>query len=375
MIRRVIAATAFLASLVAAQGRFSSDPLAYSTADEALAAENYLHSHPDDSSVLKRLLDYYEVRWQTAGAERLRLILWTIQNHPDVALDPPHDGRALLVNPDDKQDYAQARQLWLKEVRQYPDHPRVLENAAICLRLTDRDAAADWLKRAMTLNADRRGFLVLALGDVYAAAITGISGMNPWEGPTSVNVSETSSEFARRARIEAATDAELAARTGWALYLNTNALHQQSLSNADYDKFAEELLLKSAALNFPKPSRFSLIGTFYRGQEMKKSGQVLPKSRIVAVPSQEQSKRVVWKTTSVVVTGEKTVVGQVHVTVDVVVGTDGHVWKAVPENAPTELIGSAASSAVMSWTYQPLEIEGEVVRVATTVEVSIDTQP
>jgi tetratricopeptide (TPR) repeat protein len=372
---RLMAATAFLASVVAAQGRFSFDPLAYSTAVEALDAENYLHSHPDDSSVLKRLLDYYEARWQTNGAERLRLILWTIQNHPDVALDPPHDGRALLVNPDDKQDYAQARQFWLKQVRQYPDHPRVLENAAICLRLTDRESAADWLKRAIALSPDRRNFLASALGDVYAAAITGISGMNPWEGPTVVDVSQTSSEFARRARMEAATDAEIAARTGWAVYLSTEAFQRLSLSHADYDTIAEELLLKSAAPDFPKPSRFGLLGTFYQRQEMKKSGQVLPKSRMVAVPSEEQAKRVLSKTTSDGVTGEKRVVGPVHVTVDVVVGTDGHVWKAAPENAPTELIRSAASAAVMSWTYQPLEIEGEVVRVATRVEVGIDSRP
>jgi tetratricopeptide (TPR) repeat protein len=375
MFLRLIVAIAFLASVVAAQGRFSSDPSAYSTAAEAHDAENYLHSHPDDSSVLKRLLDYYEARWQTTGSERLRLILWTIQNHPDVALDPPHDGRALLVNPDDKQDYAQARQFWLKQVRQYPDHPRVLENAAICLRLTDHESAADWLKRAIALNPDRRSFLVSALGDVYATAITGISGMNPWEGPTSVDVSQTSSEFARRARMEAATDAEIAARTGWALYLSTEAFQRLSLSNADYDTIAEELLLKSAAFDFPKPSRFGLLGTFYQRQEMKKSGQVLPKSRIMAVPPEEQAKRVLSKTTSNVVTGEKRVVGPVHVTVNVVVGTDGHVWKAVPENAPTELIRSAASAAVMSWTYQPLEIEGEVVRVATRVEVGIDSRP
>ena len=270
---RLIAAMAFLASVVAAQGGFLSDPPGYSTAAEALDAENYLQSHPDDSLVLKRLLDYYEMRWQTAGADRLRLILWTIQNHPDVALDPPHDGRGLLVNPDDKQDYAQARQFWLNQVGQYPDRPRVLENAAICLRLTDRESAAGWLKRVIAMNPDRRGFLVSALGNVYADAITGISGMNPWEGPTSLDVSETSSEFAARARMEAATDAEIAARTGWALYLATEAFHRLNLSNADYDTVAEELLLKSAAFDFPKPARVSLLGTFYQRQETKKSGQ------------------------------------------------------------------------------------------------------
>jgi hypothetical protein len=175
--------------------------------------------------------------------------------------------------------------------------------------------------------------------------------------------------------MEAAADVEIAARTGWALYLTTEVFHRLNLSDADYDTIAEELLLKSAAFDFPKPSRLALLGTFYQRQEMKKSGQVFPKSRIVAVPSDEQAKRLLSKTTSMGVTGEKTVVGPVHVIIDVVVGTDGHVWKAVPENAPTELIRSAAFAAVMSWIYQPLEIGGEVVRVATTVEVYINAQP
>jgi tetratricopeptide (TPR) repeat protein len=375
MILRLIAAIAFLASMVTAQVRFSSNPPAYSTAVEALDAENYLHSHPEDSSVLKGLLDYYEAHWHTAETERCRLILWTIQNHPDIALDPPHDGRGLLVNPDDKQVYFQVRQFWLKQVQRYPDYPRVLEDAAVCLRLTDRESAADWLKRAIALNPDRRGVLVSELGDVYAAAITGISGMNPWEGPTSVDDSQTRSEFATRARMEAATGAEIAARTGWALYLSTEAFQRLSLSNSDYDPIAEELLLKSAAFDFPKPSRFDMLGTFYRRQEMKRSGQVLPKSRIVAVPPEEQAKRALSKTTSNGVTGEKRVVGPVHVTVNVVVGTDGHVWKAVPENAPTELIMSAAAAGAMSWTYQPLVIAGEVVRVATRIELTIDCRP
>lgn len=175
--------------------------------------------------------------------------------------------------------------------------------------------------------------------------------------------------------MDAATDAEIAARTGWALYLTTAAVQWLSLSNADYDTLAEELLLKSAAFDFPKPSRHGMLGQFYQRQETKKSGQVLPKSRIVTVPPEEQAKRVVWKFTSIGLTGEKSVVGPVHVVVDVVVGTDGRVWKAVAENAPTEVIGEAATGAVMSWTYRPLELEGEVVRVATSVEVTIDIRP
>lgn len=29
----------------------------------------------------------------------------------------------------------------------------------------------------------------------------------------------------------------------------------------------------------------------------------------------------------------------------------------------------------MTWTYEPLAIDGEVTRVATTVELTIDTRP
>lgn len=321
MLVRLGTAAAFLACVAIAQPRFPSAPPNYSTAAEAAAATAYLQSHPDDRAVLKRLLDYYEAHWQEAASERARLILWTIEHHPGIDLDSPNDPRALLVNPDHKQVYAEARQLWLRQVRTHPDDARVLENAAICLRLTDREAAAGWLKRAMALKPDRRSALVFALADVYAAAISGESGMNPWEGPTSVDASETTSEFARRARTEAAADAEMAARTGWALYLATEGFHRLQVSDADYDAIAEQLLLKAAAFDYPKPARMSLLGTFYARQEGKKSGQIYPKSRIVAVPPQEQSKRLLTSTTSSIVTGEKNVVGPVHITVDVIIGT------------------------------------------------------
>lgn len=286
-----------------------------------------------------------------------------------------HDPRGLLLNPDDREGYQKTRQLWLEQVRRYPDAPRVLENAAVCLRLTDRESAVDWLKQAMTLNPARLGSIVDELGDVYADAIAGVSGANPWYGPTSVDPAEIGSEFARQARLAAAENAALAGRTGWALYLTTEALHRLKVSDADYDAIAEELLLKSAALDFPKPARLSFLGVFYERQESKHVGQMRPKSRTVEAVPEEQSKWLVSKTTSIDVTGEKTTMGPVQVVVDVIVGTDGHVWKALAKNAPSELIGSAASGAVKSWIYRPREMQGEPVQVATTVEVTVDVRP
>jgi hypothetical protein len=61
--------------------------------------------------------------------------------------------------------------------------------------------------------------------------------------------------------------------------------------------------------------------------------------------------------------------------VDVIVGTDGHVWKALAKNAQSELVGAAASAAIKGWVYQPFESQGEPVQVATTVEVTADVRP
>ena len=377
MLLRSLAAIALLTSASAGQRISSTGQVepSYTDAQQATEAENHLKSHPEDRAVVQRLLDYYVARWQTTGADRLRAIIRTIENHPGIDLDGMADSRGLLLNPDDREGYQEARRLWLEQVRRHPDDPRVLENAAICLRLSDRESAANWLKQAMALEPGRRGRRVMALADVYAAAITGVSGMNPWEGPTSVDQSETGFEFARRARVEAMADAEIAARTGWALYLTTEAFHRLKLSDADYDALAEELLLRAAALEYPKPATLSFLGDFYNRQEGKPSGQVHPRSRLVAVASDEQARRLLSGTTSIGLTGEKAVRGPVRVRVDIVVGTDGHVWKALPRNAPKESIGAAASSSLRTWVYQPLADRGEPVRVATTVDVIVDVRP
>ena len=377
MFSRLIPVIALLASAAAGQGISSTgvrEP-SYGTAQEATDAEEHLKSHPEDRTVVKRLLDYYVQRWQNAGSDRLRVVLWAIENHPGIDLGGVHDSRGLLLNPDDREGYQKARQLWLEQVRRHPDDPRVLENAAVCLRLTDRESAVDWLKQAMSLNPARRGIIVDELGDVYADAIAGVTGADPWYGPTSVDAAETASQFARQARLAAAENAELAGRTGWALYLTTEGLHRLKVSDADYDAIAEELLLKSAALDFPKPARLPFLGDFYGSQESKHSGQIRPKSRTVEAAAEEQGKWLVSKITSIGVTGERTVTGPIHVVVDLIVGTDGHVWKALAKNAPSELIGSVAASAVKNWIYRPREMQGELVQVATTVEVTVDVRP
>src|SRR6266550_3506828 len=117
------------------------------TSQQATQAEHYLEGHPEDRTVVQRLLDYYVQHWQDTQPDRLRLVLWTIEHHPNVDLEGVHDSRGLLLNPDDQEGYQRARQLWLEQLRLHPDEPRILENAATCLRLSDRESAEDWLKQ------------------------------------------------------------------------------------------------------------------------------------------------------------------------------------------------------------------------------------
>src|SRR5271155_4063401 len=141
----------------------------------AAEAEQKLQRDASDVETLMQLLDYYLCHWEQPEfqAPRTRLVLWTIQNHPDLHFIAGHDERGLLINPDDKEAYARARKLWLEQVKQYP-YPDVLANAAHSLKLTDREEAAKWLK-----GMGNYGRIYLA--EIYADAITGVTGENPFE--------------------------------------------------------------------------------------------------------------------------------------------------------------------------------------------------
>jgi hypothetical protein len=342
-------------------------------ADQARAerAESDLAAHPENLDLAGQLLDYYLQHWQQpeVHAARLRLILWTIANHPDIRLAARHDPRALVINPDDSNDYPQVRRAWLDQVALHAGNTEVLANAAQCLGLTDRELAANWLKQAMRL--DPRNFSLMSeLGDIYAGAISGESGMNPWEGPTSVDAAETQSDFAKLAMQEAGRESELAARTGWALHQISEALGEAKIEAPDYDSVAEKLLVQAANLDYPKPSGVPLLSALYRDQKRKASGRLMPQWRTVELAPEEQAARLVEKSTRVSFTDKK-FHSPVTVAVKITIGIDGHVWKAEALGAP-QIAGPVAAGATNDWKYQPLRMDGEPVQVSTVVQVTVE---
>jgi hypothetical protein len=336
------------------------------TPQMAAEAEKKLQRDASDVETLMQLLDYYLCHWEEPEfqAPRTRLILWTIQNHPDLHFIGGHDERSLLIDPDDKEAYAQARKLWLEQVEQYPYFPDVLANAAHCLRLTDRAEAANWLKRM-----DNYGRVFLA--EVYADAITGVTGENPFEGITSVDVTERASAFAKYAIEDAGKDKELAARTGWNLHLISNAFRYEKVDGADFDPLAEQLLLKSVELNYPQPADVSYLDQFYRNQTLKPTDKrVLCKAEMVHVEPEEQSARLV---SSARMHFDRALLTEpVNVTVDIVVGVDGHVWEAVARKGSPETASKAAVRTVAHYLYKPFKLDGQTVRVASSVDVTVE---
>jgi hypothetical protein len=347
-------------------------------ADQAGAerAESDLAAHPQNLDLAGQLLDYYLQHWQQpeVRAPRLRLILWTIANHPDIGLAGRHDPRALLINPDDSNDYAQVRTAWIDQVALHSvsaqaGNAQVLANAAQCLRLTDRELAANWIKQAMRLDPRNFSF-VSDLGDVYASAISGESGMNPWEGPTAVDAAETQSDFAKLAMQEAGRESELAARAGWALHLISEGLGEAKIEAPDYDPVAEKLLIQAANLDYPKPARSFLLSALYRDQKRKFSRRLAPQWRTVEVAPEEQAARLVERAKQIGFT-DKNFHSPVTVAVKITIGIDGHVWKAEALGAP-QIAGPVAAGSTNNWTYQPLRIDGQPVQVSTVVQVTVE---
>lgn len=315
---------------------------------------------------IQRQFGYYLCHWEEPEfqAPRTKLILWTIRNHPDLHFIGGHAERSLLINPDDKEAYAQARKLWLEQVEQYPYFPDVLANAAHCLRLTDRAEAAKWLK-----GMDNYGRVFLA--EIYADAITGVTGENPFEGITPVDVTERESAFAKYAFEDAGKDKELAAQTGWNLHLISNAFRYEKVDSTDFDPLAEQLLLRSAELNYPQPVGVSYLDQFYRNQTLKPADkQVLCKAKMVHLEPEEQAARLI--SIPRMRFDRPLLTEPVKITVDIVVGVDGHVWEAVARNGSPEKATKTAAFAVRQNVYKPLKLDGQTLRVTSSVIVTVE---
>lgn len=129
--------------------------------------ERRLTENPGDSDARKLLISYY---FQHAQREpRLRHIHWMIENDPgsDIfdfrgAVIPAYESP--LGGPE---AFQRVRELWLEQVRKHTQSPRVHANAARMLWQDDPERAAEFWRRALSLEPNERQWIFL-LGRLYA---------------------------------------------------------------------------------------------------------------------------------------------------------------------------------------------------------------
>jgi len=86
------------------------------TDQQAAEGLNYLQAHHEDTERASCLLAYYIlIIWprvqqdRSLREDRMRLMSWVIENHPDIKLT--RDNRGLYVNPEDNEEYDAVREL------------------------------------------------------------------------------------------------------------------------------------------------------------------------------------------------------------------------------------------------------------------------
>jgi tetratricopeptide (TPR) repeat protein len=228
------------------------------SADRASELEETLTKDPNDLAARAQLLGYYFVmgggRLSPAAARqaRLRHIIWLVQNHPDselaglsaVTIDPASHPLA------DREGYEKVKALWLEQARNHDDNAVLLANAAWFFKLPDKAIAVRLIKRTHDLDPANRNWSAF-LGQVYAAAIEGLTGMNENRFPTAADPNEARGAFAQQAREELvkSQDATVVGTAGYYLMFWNSILSASGKAPADLLDFAEQLLARAQALD------------------------------------------------------------------------------------------------------------------------------
>ncbi len=132
------------------------------------------------------------------------------------------------------------------QVEAYKTSTKVMRNAAKFFQLPDKELAESALKRAQVLEPKNPEWSA-SLGYLYALGIMGVNGLNQNGLPTSVDPSETTGAFAKKAREELrrSSDATLILSAGGTLSQYGSWIDATGLSKQGYRGLAEELLKRS----------------------------------------------------------------------------------------------------------------------------------
>ncbi|MCL4692085.1 MAG: hypothetical protein KJ060_06180 [Candidatus Hydrogenedentes bacterium] len=128
------------------------------TPDEVQALENWIREHPDDRDTRLILGTYYQdALYDEDDLDQRKVLVENYRRHALWLIEHAPGHTMLMLRPLlplDGEAYEKARQLWLENIEEHGDDPRVLRNAVEYFSGADEAIAADILRKGAALEPD-----------------------------------------------------------------------------------------------------------------------------------------------------------------------------------------------------------------------------
>ncbi len=359
--------------------------------DEAARQESLLTRDPTLTQPRRLLLAWYTSHYQDSRSRepRIRHILWTIRNRPDLHLV---DSRSFRIDERDTQAFAEARKAWLDAAARRGSDPFVPLRAAAALMRSDRELAARWLRdllRRIEPDARReeevpppptpggqwwtwgfvKGDALRTLAQLYADAIVGVTARTPWEGtgPLDDAIARSSFALAARRELDASRDAQLLAETAWWLHLTCESFRRENRPPRDgFVPVAWAWLRRAESTGEAAWAVNGYTDPFQRYWSRLRPDLVpAPVRRIQSSPV-----KAVSTVPAVCPPGLNAGPAGVSVNVRLILAPDGRVRFAMFLGGPVGTMRPALN-AVKQWRFAPTTQGGQAVEVETMVAVPV----
>ena len=317
-----------------------------------------------------------------AHASRLRHVLWLIEHHPESEIAAMPQTRFFYL--DGGTEYLRQSDVWMQQVQRFPQDARVLKNAANFLETRDAAASLRLMKQAAVLQpedpslSEQLGVMMagLAMNTRRANAALAEEVRKDLRGCGSVTPAickSAATQFSTMAMARRGTpdfrpeDTELAANllTAARNLEPTNVLWTYRLNQLVNSNYG------------PMPGLATREGSVggVSGGVMGSVPSVAPNAPGVSAPAtirvggNVQAANLLMQLPPVYPVAAKQAGIQGTVRFDTVIGKDGTIENLQLVSGHPLLV-QAAQDAVKNWTYKPTLLNGEPVRVVTTIDVN-----
>jgi hypothetical protein len=331
------------------------------SATAAVELESKVGKKPSDLENRLRLLSYYAGQQdsddvQKIRAARARHILWLIRNVPKAAVFDVAT-RVYAIQPTggpfaDTTEFQAAKEAWQRQISEHPKDNEIKRNAATFLEVHD-PALVETLLQA---TGDDHW-----LGQVYAKAILGIVASDyRTSDPVLTSDERRNSDFVKHAigELEASNNAAMLGGAGFTLCRDGGLLYADSKLDWNYVPLATKLLAKAEQIDPSNKDAFSVL------PELPRRGERPPVTlRLGAAQLEKNLKKRIDP-----VRPPGVAEASAPVRLNILVGLDGNVVRAVAVDGPSQL-RDAAIAAVKQWVFSPTSIKGKPVCILSVIDL------